>query len=113
MKKNVTVGNWCFQGDVTFSRIDKLPDNLKPHKTPVLVEGEATGHCHSVLESDLDIPGNNIFIDEGGKLFIENETEVKIVHQEHGTTTLPPGSWLIDQQQEYDPFEEQIHKVRD
>jgi len=73
----------------------------------VLAYGEVTGHYHkAVAESaSLEIDGDTMVLDapEG----------TEIVHQEHHTITVPPGQYERQIVNEYDPFEEEIRKVRD
>jgi hypothetical protein len=38
------------QGDVLFTKIEKAPEGLTQRKTQIIVEGEATGHHHSLVD---------------------------------------------------------------
>jgi hypothetical protein len=84
------------QGDVLFSRIATLPEGLTPRPTQVIVEGEATGHCHSLL-------AGRVLEDAQGSLFLEVLKATQVVHQEHHPLTLEPGYYAVTRQREYTP----------
>lgn len=96
------------QGDVLIRRIDSLPKQKAVKRTSgVLVEGESTGHAHRVAELEkaevLEIQ-NGLYLHVG-------EEGVRIVHEEHGDITLPPGDYEVIRQREYSP--EAIRNVAD
>jgi hypothetical protein len=92
------------QGDVLFVPIGSIPQDAKkrdPHKTTsaVLVEGEATGHHHSVAtleETEVLECGEGLYLRVSGD-------SVSIVHQEHAPITLPTGNFEVRRQREYQP----------
>jgi hypothetical protein len=96
------------QGDVLIEQIKNLPKNVKQstEKRIILAYGEVTGHCH-----EADIETCTAYVNEGGELFLDVETETEVTHQEHNTLTLPPGVYRITHQREYSP--EEIKRVRD
>lgn len=65
----------------------------------VLAEGEATGHAHKIAARWL------------AALYLLNETQrvlkvqeqAELQHEEHTTIILPPGDYLVVQQQTYTP----------
>jgi len=93
------------QGDVLLVPINEIPKTAKPanakHRRLILAEGEATGHHHSILESDnvalLEIPNQK-------ELFLlVKEGDALLEHQEHAKITVSPGTYRVVIQREYDP----------
>ena len=96
------------QGDVLIRRIQSLPKQAaQPRLTGILAYGEATGHAHKVEDlahaEVLEI-GNGLYLRVG-------EDGVRVVHEEHGAITLPPGNYEVEVQREYTP--EAIRNVAD
>ena len=99
------------QGDVGIDKIQSIPKEAKKQKYGriVLALGEVTGHCHEVLEEDLDkIELHTI----GDKMYLRvKEDGVRVTHQEHSTVVLDRGNYEVVKQREYHP--EEIRNVRD
>lgn len=99
------------QGDVLIKSIKTLPKNLKKVERTargyVLAEGEVTGHYHAIADEI------ELFEDENGNLFIKNNKEATLNHDEHKPDTIPPGIWEVGKVNEYDHFEEAARKVAD
>jgi len=96
------------QGDLLLRKIDKLPDGKrKKRPTGHVLEGEATGHVHRILELEqaevLKI-GEGLFVSVG-------EHGVSLIHPEHHTIELPAGDFEITRQREY--FPDEIRNVQD
>lgn len=92
------------QGDVLFIKVDEIPKNAKPKKTNIIVEGEATGHSHkivngTILESEERSP---ISLDKEVKMWIKAEKKARIVHEEHGPIEIEIGFYIVIRQREYD-----------
>jgi len=65
----------------------------------VLARGEATGHAHRI-ETD----GFAEAYSKDGNLFLRVVgSPAKVVHEEHRTIQLPPGTYRVWRQREYDP----------
>jgi len=100
------------QGDVLILQVDEIPEDLK--KVPrdngrvILAYGEVTGYAHAVL-GDVELLAADIA--DMNERFLRVEQEAQIVHEEHGTITLPPGNYRIGRQVEYTP--EEIRRVAD
>lgn len=92
------------QGDVLFTKIEALPEGLKQRKSQIIVEGEATGHHHSLV-------AGRVLEDAQGYLFLEVLKATQIVHQEHQPIGLEPGFYRVTRQREYTP--EAIRVVMD
>lgn len=84
------------QGDLLFTRIAALPEGLQARTSQVIVEGEATGHAHRLLEG-------RVLEDVQGSLFLEVLKATQVVHPEHQPIFLPPGSYRVVRQREYSP----------
>jgi len=95
------------QGDVLIEKVDyKISGTKLDHLT--LAEGETTGHHHSITQG----LGQLIMMDKIMHLQIFSET-AKLKHQEHNEIILPKGDYKISIIREYDPFENEIRRVRD
>jgi len=95
------------QGDILLSPIKKLPENIKQKKSLVLVEGEATGHCHQFLDFDLVACYE---LDQ--QQYVEVFEQAPLVHEEHDTLQIPKGKYEVIRQREVSLLEE-IRKVMD
>ena len=98
------------QGDVLFRSIEALPEKVKEIKQngPIVVaQGETTGHAHKILD---DVKA---FLDEKDNMFLEIESPVTVVHEEHKPIELPEGIYMVDKVREYDHFQEESRRVRD
>lgn len=101
------------QGDVLLARAT-LPAGAKKRlpeaRGYVLAEGEATGHAHCIEATE-----QCEMYEKDGQLFIHvnGPESVDLVHEEHGTVTIPEGDWKIGAVQEVDHFEDEIRSVRD
>jgi hypothetical protein len=100
------------QGDVLIKEVTKKVDFSKAKKVErkqrgwVLAEGETTGHAH-VIDDDI------MLMEIEGTMYMKNDHDVTIVHEEHNAHTIPAGTWEIGIVQEYDHFAEEARKVRD
>jgi len=100
------------QGDILFVpiRADELPAGVK-QESGIIAQGEATGHHHRVAPADL--PVAELFEAWEGKFLRVTERGVSIVHEEHKTVTIPPGTYRIHQAREYDYLAQFSRTVRD
>ena len=89
------------QGDLLFIPVENIPFGLaqlsRKNGKIVLVEGEATGHAHT-------INGDKTEAWKDGKetvwLNIE-EALAEVKHEEHATIQLPKGNYQVIKQREY------------
>jgi hypothetical protein len=115
------------QGDVLFHQ-SKIPTKkLSRLTTPVIQEGEHTGHAHRLRfrHGDEYYGGSAPKVDEAvWELFVDPETKEKylrvlgdkpaeVSHEEHKTIAIPPGEYRIGIVQEYDHFAEEARAVQD
>jgi len=109
MKKQ-TVSTFAQQGDVTLRKLEVFPEGKQKvvsKKRCVLAEGEVTGHCHAVENSDAEL------IQIGERIILKLEREATVTHQEHNPVTLSAGIWEVGRVQEYDYFAQMARPVCD
>ena len=88
------------QGDVLLLAVQGLPDGADPERRSgriVLAEGEATGHAHAIAEPDA-----RAFTHEGQR-YLLTKSIAQLVHEEHAPIEVPPGTWRVVIQREYEP----------
>jgi len=93
---------------VLVTRFDgKLPKSVVRKENCVLALGEVTGHSHQIKE------GAVMYEDVDGTKYVEVLGETAdLVHEEHGTISLPgPDVYRVTQQREYTP--EEARRVAD
>ena len=100
------------QGDVLIVATDNIPAAAKPvpleNGRLILAHGEVTGHAH-VVEGDAVFLAADL--DEMADRYLRVLSECSVVHDEHETLTLPPGTFRVVRQREYTP--ERIVNVAD
>lgn len=98
------------QGDVLLFQVNSLPNGKKKLLAKdkiVVMEGEATGHCHTI-----NSVGSKFWeIDSVQYLKLDEPTD--IVHQEHGPITVDEGIWMIGRVREHDYFSKMVAPVKD
>jgi hypothetical protein len=87
------------QGDVFIAAVAAIPAEADRLKHGILVEGEATGHSHRVE----DLGTAQVFQGRGELYLRVVGDAARIIHQEHGTITLPRGTYRVWKQREYAP----------
>lgn len=88
------------QGDVLLVNVDEVPDGLERHRSRsvVLALGEVTGHAHR-LRGEVEVHGKKL-----EALFVQVLHEGGVLtHEEHGTIPVPPGTYRVFRQREYEP----------
>jgi len=100
------------QGDVLLTALATVsttaPVGARKLSHTRLAEGEATGHAHVAVGEAVVL-----YEDASGTLFLHAPEGCEVVHEEHGTITLPAGDYAVGRVQEYDHFEEEARAVRD
>ena len=107
------------QGDLLFVPVTEIPyyeTKQTPLDTRVLAQGEATGHHHQIAEAD--VAGAEVYnigysSREPNYLKVTAEGGISIVHEEHGTVTLPQGMYSIHRAREHDYLSGLSRQVRD
>ena len=95
-------------GDLCIKEIEALPKGLTKLNHNILAEGEVTGHAHRLEGGKFQL-----YEDEKGILYFTVEEETKVNHEEHGVKPLREGIYFIDVEEEFNPFTEELRKVRD
>lgn len=98
------------QGDVLLVPIEEVPEGAKPVPRVggrlIAAEGEATGHAHAIVDESAEL-----VTAEGAEelyLLVHGSKPVELVHEEHGTVSVPPGSYEVRRQREYTPEENRM-----
>lgn len=99
----ITGGTPVFrQGDLLIVQAE-LPRGGKKRKAQngrhILAYGEQTGHHHSVGAATCEL----IETKGAEAVFLKIMSATDLVHPEHGTVTIPPGTWRVSRQREYSP----------
>jgi hypothetical protein len=94
-------------GDVLIVKVDSIPAEAERLPGNILAKGEATGHAHRVVGR-----GKVGIWRQGTLNFLRvDEAPADVVHEEHKTITLEPGTYRFWMQREYSPKE--IRRVID
>lgn len=81
-----------------------IPQGAKPIKNDIVMHGE-NGHEHKLIN------GQILVIDD--RKFVKSNQQTFLIHEEHGKKPIPYGEFEIKQEQEFDPFERVLRRVRD
>jgi hypothetical protein len=98
---------WGYQGDCVFFKANEFPKDVKEINTNVLFEGETVGHKHRIVEGEFKL------YEKKGILYLSADTELKVEHEEHRTTTIEPGKYIVDRPREMDHVARMERKVID
>ena len=96
------------QGDVLFEKVKTVKGKKIKNFDGILAKGEVTGHSHRVKTLDTCSA-----INQNGFVLLVIKENTDIVHEEHKTITLEPGTWKVGHVKEYDHFKEEAQNVRD
>lgn len=87
------------QGDVLLVRVKQKPRQMKLVERDkgriILAYGEVTGHAHAITESWAKL------FESADQRFLELPQEATLVHEEHSTITIAPGTYRVVRQREY------------
>jgi hypothetical protein len=101
------------QGDVLLKRVEEMPADAvklpRDGRRVVLAYGETTGHAHAVLDRGAELYESKEL--EARFLQVLADGGVDLVHEEHATIPVPPGTYEVVRQREYSP--EEIREVAD
>jgi len=106
-------------GDVDLRIIKSIPKSAKTIQNKTIMYGEATGHHHTFKGQVLVYePQEPQFLEINGEQhqiqkYVEVQETAQLTHQEHKTLEIPKGVYAVLQEQEFDPLEQQIMRVRD
>jgi hypothetical protein len=98
-------------GDVDLIPVTKPNSGGEQKQEYTLAYGEVTGHHHTLYPLS---PGAFLTLfQDGEKRVIDVEGNFVLRHQEHDELTIPPGTYEILIEREYNPFEKMMKKVVD
>src|SRR4030066_2293691 len=94
-------------GDLLIEVVDSIPENLQKKEGGIILEGEASGHCHRLSVGTLLLPVETPLKDNNWTLaFADLTIPAEITHEEHGTIVLNPNKYKFYVQREFDEQEE-------
>lgn len=104
------------QGDVLIEAVDEAEMGEQVQRDNgriVLAYGEVTGHAHAIADTQAEMFESRVTDVDLGVRFLQVLAEggVALTHEEHGTITIPPGTYKVTRQREYSP--EAIRNVAD
>ena len=110
------------QGDIGIIQLKYLPQldknaikgKIEREKDGyVIALGEATGHRHLLVEDEPATTIEILDVGMGRKILKIVGGKAKLKHEEHNTITIMPGFYVIQNEREYDYFEQETRKVYD
>lgn len=102
------------QGDVLLQEVGHIPidaEQIPTENRVILARGEKTGHSH-VINSD-QARLWTLTRDGITELYLEVQTPVTIVHDEHKPLPIPKGNYRVGRVKEYDYFSQIERQVQD
>ena len=111
------------QGEILLKPIDQFPKGIKK-KDLILAYGEATGHCHQFLDSNIiavyELDSKNPYVYNNqvqehmdlNQQFVEVFDDAALVHEEHNNIIIPSGKYEVIRQREVDLTNE-IRRIMD
>ena len=93
-------------GDALLIPISEIPNKAKDLQTDILLAGEATGHHHRFA-------GHTQILQYDKTKYVNVSQQTDLTHEEHKTVPVTEGLYKLVIEQEFDPFERIIQRVRD
>ena len=91
-------------GDVDLIPVKEIPKEARETKSNLVMHGE-NGHEHKLMNGQILIHEDRKFIKSGSNTYL--------IHEEHKKTLVPKGIFEVKQEEEFDPFQDTIRRVRD
>jgi len=108
------------QGDMIFYKVEGTElTKMKESERLVVGLGEVSGHSHDIVPVDesqvLEMVENEENYGDATRdqLVFQVKGEAIVLHEEHAPVTLDEGIWIRINQVNYDPFKNELEKVRD
>lgn len=116
-----TFQNNCAQGDVFFSRRDKMPEGLTEQPAQngrLVITHSETGHDHVMVIDRPEAPAAQMFNGSDpltAWLLVNRPTSLDHLrsHDTHESILFDVGIYEIRRQEEYDPYAEMARRVAD
>ena len=111
------------QGDILLKSVSQLPKGIKK-KNLILAYGEATGHCHQFIDSNIvavyELENQNPYVYnnqiqqhmDSNQQFVEVFNDAELVHEEHNNLIILSGKYEVIRQREVDLTNE-IRRIAD
>lgn len=99
-------------GDLLLETVETIPWGAKEKHSPVLLDGEVTGHAHR-LDYSVDGKTASVYEDERGTIYVSVAAPTPLTHEEHDTIVIPIGTYKMTRQREYNPYERAVRNVQD
>ncbi|SRR6266700_4796953 len=105
------------QGDLLLERVaDVAPSGTVEENADgaavVLLEGEKTGHCHTIRERVTMFRDDRLARDVPAGLYVGHvrvaSEYARVTHEEHAPVTLPRGTYRVRRQRELGPWDARI-----
>lgn len=103
-------------GECIITQVKSIPTDAKQEKVDgnycIIAPSEVTGN-HHVIDCQ---EGVEFFLTRDNRRFIQNSVEASVrclIADRHTTVNLPPGTYEIGRQNEYDYITQALQKVRD
>ena len=75
-----------------------------------LQKSDVSNHSHQITRGDAILYSTQ---DKEKQILVVKSKEAHLTHEEHKPIIIPKGKYLVYNVKEYDPFEEEIRRVRD
>ncbi|UCE14628.1 MAG: hypothetical protein JSV04_05460, partial [Candidatus Heimdallarchaeota archaeon] len=98
------------QGDLLLRKVEFLPKRAKIIEGDIVLEGEATGHAHRIVNGEIFRFWSR---ETGNQLFIKAHEGATLVHEEHSPIDLKSGVYEVRRQREYDPDTKSVRWIMD
>ncbi|QOZ48749.1 hypothetical protein XH89_17145 [Bradyrhizobium sp. CCBAU 53340] len=103
------------QGDLLIERVSDVAPSGTLVQTGVplvLLEGEATGHCHAIREGATLFRDDDLARDIPAGLYLGHlqiaAAYARVTHEEHAPLTLPRGTYRVRRQRELGPRDARV-----
>ena len=112
------------QGDVLLERIEEIPE-ARPTEERLLIRGEGRNHGHFIVGSEVKVFENSSIDESKGSIvthYLEIKEPARLDHllidsgrytDKHESIDIPPGTYRVIRQREYNPYTRAIKMIRD
>lgn len=91
--------------DLLLESCKSIPTGGKVRNTNAILWGEVSTHAYRLHEGAI--------IDIDLDTFLDVPNGGTVTHEEHNAITLPPGTYRVTRQREWDPYEQAARAVQD
>ena len=94
-------------GDLLIVPVETIPTGLNIQKDNILAHGEQ-GNEHRLVNGQV-----TMYAGSDDKKYFEVKGECELIHEQHHVENIPEGKYELINEREFEPFTEEINKVRD